>query len=139
MNIKKTLFFFAFISSFLYADSIISPDSLPALAKDFLQKNFKAQISLVLEDKNSYEVYLNDGTELEFDIDGSWREIEAKLTPINVDILPYHLATIVKNEFPNMLLKEVEKKINYYKIEFANGFELVIDFNGAILYKEFDD
>lgn len=139
MNIKKTLFFFAFISSFLYADSIISPDSLPALAKDFLQKNFKAQISLVLEDKNSYEVYLNDGTELEFDIDGSWREIEAKLTPINADILPYHLATIVKNEFPNMLLKEVEKKINYYKIEFANGFELVIDFNGAILYKEFDD
>ncbi|MCX2682940.1 PepSY-like domain-containing protein [Campylobacter sp. MIT 21-1685] len=136
---KNTFFILVFIPILLYGDIIISPDSLPSTAKEFLRNNFQAQISLVQRDKNSYEVYLSDGTELEFDIDGSWKEIESKILPINVDILPSNLAAIIKNEFPNVPLKEIDKKINYYKIKLVNGFELVIDFNGTILYKGIDD
>ncbi len=91
----------------LKADIILSPQNLPNTIKDFLQKNFKAQVSLAQRDDNAYEIALNDGTELEFDVSGEW--------------------------------KEIERKINYYKIKFYNNFEIIIDFNGTILRREYDD
>ena len=121
------------------ADFIISPESLPPNAKEFLQKNFNAQIGIVQVDKNNYEVYLSDGTELEFDMDGSWREIESKFNPLNFNILPPILADIIKNNYPNATMLEIKKKINYYKIQLNNGLKVIIDFNGTILHQEFDD
>lgn len=123
----------------LYADIIISADSLPQNSKDFLKQNFNATIGLAQRDKNSYEVYLSDGTEIEFDIDGNWHEIESKINPFNFDFLPQNLASIIKNEFPNTKAREIEKKINHYKIKLTNGMKIYIDFNGTILHKEMDD
>lgn len=123
----------------LLADSIISPDSLPSLSKEFLQKNFNAQIGLVQVDKDVYEVHLSDGTEIEFSTDGSWKEIESKGNPLSFGILPRNLADIVKNEFPNAFMLEVKKKINYYKIKLNNGLKIRIDPNGTILRRKFDN
>ncbi|NDJ26991.1 hypothetical protein DMB95_02865 [Campylobacter sp. MIT 12-8780] len=90
-------------------------------------------------DGNSFEVYLTDGTELEFDIMGNWKEISSKFTPINFSILPANIAAIIQNQFPNTFLLEAERKINYYKIKLSNRLELKIDANGTILSQEFDD
>ncbi|WP_279040417.1 hypothetical protein [Campylobacter helveticus] len=57
-----TLIFIFFLS--LKADVILSPQSLPNNIKDFLQKNFKAQIGLAQRDYNTYELALSDGTEI---------------------------------------------------------------------------
>ena len=118
----------------LKADIILSPQNLPNTIKDFLQKNFKAQVSLAQRDDNAYEIALNDGTELEFDHNGEWKEIEA-----SYEVLPPHIASILKNEFKENAIKEIERKINYYKIKFYNNFEIIIDFNGTILRREYDD
>lgn len=118
---------------------IISFDSLPQNSKEFIKKYFKAPVGIVQQDKNSYEVYLSDGTELEFSKDGSWKEIEAKIIPIDLDILPANIANIIKNEFKDIKAREIEKKINYYKIKLVNNIKVLIDFNGTILFKEFDD
>ncbi|MBM0637337.1 PepSY-like domain-containing protein [Campylobacter sp. VicNov18] len=123
----------------LNADIIISAENLPHTSKEFLQRNFKAPIGVVQKDKNSYEVYLSDGTELEFDIDGSWKEIENKAFPFNLDFLPKNLVDIIKNEFPNTKAKEIERKINHYKIKLDNDIKFLIDFNGSILDKQIDD
>lgn len=125
--------------SFLNADIIISPNDLPEVSKAFLQQNFKASIGIVQKDKNSYEVYLSDGTELEFEIDGTWKEIENKANPFDLNFLPQNLASIIKNEFPNTKAREIERKINHYKVKLNNGMKIRIDFNGTILHKEFDD
>ncbi|EAH5977475.1 hypothetical protein EF868_05160, partial [Campylobacter upsaliensis] len=116
-----------------------SPQNLPNTIKDFLQKNFKAQVSLAQRDDNAYEIALNDGTELEFDVSGEWKEIEARGTAISYEVLPPHIASILKNEFKENAIKEIERKINYYKIKFYNNFEIIIDFNGTILRREYDD
>ncbi|MDL0108430.1 PepSY-like domain-containing protein [Campylobacter felis] len=123
----------------LKADIILSPQNLPNAIKEFLQKNFKAQVSLAQRDDNAYEIALNDGTELEFDISGEWKEIEARGTAISYEVLPPHIASILKNEFKENAIKEIERKINYYKIKFYNNFEIIIDFNGTILRREYDD
>ncbi len=138
-ELLKKFFLVLFLSLMLFADFIISPDSLPPRAKDFLQENFSAQIGVVQVDKSSYEVYLSDGTELEFDMDGSWREIESKFTPLNFSILPPIIADIIKNTYANAVMFEIKKKINYYKIEFNNNLKIIIDFNGTILHQEIDD
>lgn len=126
-----TLIFIFFLS--LKADVILSPQSLPNNIKDFLQKNFKAQIGLAQRDDNTYEIALSDGTELEFDIMGEWKEIEARGTTISYEVLPPNIASILKNEFKNTTIKELERKINYYKVKFYNNLEVIIDFNGTIL------
>ncbi|HDZ4932110.1 PepSY-like domain-containing protein [Campylobacter jejuni] len=135
----KFLSITAILSIFLNADIIISADNLPNISKEFLQHNFKAPIGIVQKDKNSYEVYLSDGTEVEFDIDGTWKEIENKTFPFNLDFLPQNLVNIIKNEFPNVKAREIERKINYFKIKLDNDVKILIDLNGTILYKEIDD
>lgn len=136
---KKSLFIILLSCCFLKADMIISPDFLPENIKQFLSTHFKAQIGLVQRDKKSFEVYLSDGTELEFDMLGNWKEIESKFTPISFDILPANIASIVQNTYANTFLIEVERKIHYYKIKLSNRIELKIDSNGTILSQEFDD
>ncbi|HDZ5064854.1 TPA: PepSY-like domain-containing protein [Campylobacter jejuni] len=135
----KFLSIIAILSISLNADIIISADNLPNISKEFLQHNFKAPIGIVQKDKNSYEVYLSDGTEVEFDIDGTWKEIENKTLPFNLDFLPQNLVNIIKNEFPNVKAREIERKINYYKIKLDNDVKILIDLNGTILHKEIDD
>ncbi|OOX88762.1 hypothetical protein BOQ00_08315, partial [Campylobacter coli] len=90
-------------------------------------------------DRHSYEVYLSDGTELEFESDGSWKEIESKVFPFDLNFLPPNLTNIIQNKFPNTKAREIERKINYYKIKLTNNIEVHIDFNGTILYTEYDD
>lgn len=135
----KFLSIVTFLSLSLNADIIISAENLPNISKEFLQHNFKAPIGIVQKDKNSYEVYLSDGTELEFDTDGIWKEIENKAIPFSLDFLPQNLANIIKNEFPNVKAREIERKINHCKIKFDNGVKILIDFNGTILYKKIDN
>ncbi|MBK2001115.1 PepSY-like domain-containing protein [Campylobacter sp. 2018MI35] len=135
------LFFLIFICIFfthLNADIIISPDNLPDNIKTFLKKNFNASIGIVQKDRNSYEVYLSNGLELEFESDGTWKEIESKLDPFDFNFLPSNIIDIIKNKFPNIKAREIERKINYYKIKLSNGIKIYIDFNGTILHKGSD-
>lgn len=135
------LFFLIFICIFfthLNADIIISPDNLPDNIKTFIKKNFNASIGIAQKDRNSYEVYLSNGLELEFESDGTWKEIESKLDPFDFNFLPSNIIDIIKNKFPNIKAREIERKINYYKIKLSNGIKIYIDFNGTILHKGSD-
>lgn len=136
---RRMFFVLVFVILTLHADIIISPNALPESIKQFITTHFKAQIGLVEMDRKSYEIYLTDGTELEFDIMGNWKEIESKLIPIDFAVLPANIASIIKNQFPNTTLVEVERKINYYKIKLSNRMKIRIDPNGTILSQKVDD
>lgn len=136
---KKALLTLIFTALSLQADMIIAPNALPDNIKQFISTYFKAQIGLVEVDKKSYEIYLTDGTELEFDIMGNWKEIESKLTPIDFAVLPPNIASILQNQYPGAALIEAERKINYYKIKLSNRMKIRIDPNGTILSQKFDD
>ena len=135
---KKILFLF-FAVGVLMADIIISANELPKNIQEFIKNNFKANIGLCQKDEYSYEVYLSDGTELDFDINGDYKEIESKFTPLSFNLLPLNIANIVKNKYPNTSMIEIEKKINLYKIKLNNGIKIYIDYNGSIVYEKMDD
>lgn len=135
----KKIFVMILFSNILLAGYIISPNDLPKNIQDFIKNNFKAQIGICQKDDHSYEVYLSDGTELEFYLNGDYKEIESKITPLSYKILPDNIANIIKNQFPNTNILEIERKINVYKIKLNNGMKIYIDYNGTIIYKKFDD
>lgn len=137
---RKCFLALILLVSLAFADRIIIPDALPEKIKSFIQNNFtKAQIGLAQQDDDEFEVYLSDGTELEFDISGEWKDIEAGSVPLSFSILPANIASIVQNEYPNAFLVEIKRKIYHYKIKLSNNIELSIDFNGSILRREYDD
>ncbi|TKX30717.1 hypothetical protein CQA69_05640 [Campylobacter estrildidarum] len=125
--------------TYLNADIMISPDNLPDISKEFIRKNFNVPIGIVQKDKSSYEVYLSNGIEIEFEIDGTWKEIESKIiSPFEFNFLPPNIADVIKNNFPNTKALEIERKISHYKIKLNNGVKIYIDFNGTILQKKLD-
>ncbi|MGH2328025.1 PepSY-like domain-containing protein [Campylobacter taeniopygiae] len=132
------LIFTCIFFTYLNASIIISSDNLPNNIKNFLKKNFNVPIGIAQKDTNSYEVYLSNGLELEFESDGTWKEIESKLDPFEFNFLPANIIDIIKSKFPNVKAREIERKINYYKIKLNNGIKIYIDFNGAILHKSLD-
>ncbi|EAH4472837.1 TPA: PepSY-like domain-containing protein [Campylobacter coli] len=122
----------------LFARDIIVPASeLPRNAQDFISKNFKtAQIALVKKDIDSYDVTLNDGTEIEFIITGEWKDVDGKYKALPNSILPNIMPKISASS--NAQIIEVSREINGYKFELSNQLKIYTDAQGNILGQKFD-
>lgn len=139
MKLKLALATLACVSSLL-ADMIVSPAALPQNAQAFLQANFPSTpVALVKQDVDSFDVTLQDGTEIDFIINGEWKEVDGKYKPIPTNFLSENLTARVKAAQPNAAIIEVSKKINGYKFKFSNRMEVYTDMNGNILGQKFDD
>ncbi|EAI3813513.1 PepSY-like domain-containing protein [Campylobacter coli] len=122
----------------LFARDIIVPASeLPRNAQDFISKNFKtAQIALVKKDIDSYDVTLNDGTEIDFIITGEWKDVDGKYRALPNSILPNIMPKISASS--NAQIIEVSREINGYKFELSNQLKIYTDAQGNILGQKFD-
>ncbi|ECL3008473.1 hypothetical protein FSS87_05925 [Campylobacter coli] len=122
----------------LFARDIIVPASeLPRNAQDFISKNFKtAQIALVKKDIDSYDVTLNDGTEIDFIITGEWKDVDGKYKALPNSILPNIMPKISTSS--NAQIIEVSREINGYKFELSNQLKIYTDAQGNILGQKFD-
>ncbi|ECL9187216.1 PepSY-like domain-containing protein [Campylobacter coli] len=122
----------------LFARDIIVPASeLPRNAQDFISQNFKtAQIALVEKDIDSYDVTLNDGTEIDFIITGEWKEVDGKYKALPNSILPNIMPKISASS--NAQIIEVSREINGYKFELSNQLKIYTDAQGNILGQKFD-
>ncbi|ELZ2491907.1 PepSY-like domain-containing protein, partial [Campylobacter coli] len=116
----------------LFARDIIVPASeLPRNAQDFISKNFKtAQIALVKKDIDSYDVTLNDGTEIDFIITGEWKDVDGKYKALPNSILPNIMPKISASS--NAQIIEVSREINGYKFELSNQLKIYTDTQGNI-------
>ncbi|EEU7826083.1 PepSY-like domain-containing protein [Campylobacter coli] len=122
----------------LFARDIIVPASeLPRNAQDFISKNFTtAQIALVKKDIDSYDVTLNDGTEIDFIITGEWKDVDGKYKALPNSILPNIMPKISASS--NAQIIEVSREINGYKFELSNQLKIYTDAQGNILGQKFD-
>ena len=122
----------------LFARDIIVPASeLPRNAQDFISKNFKtAQIALVKKDIDSYDVTLNDGTEIDFIITGEWKDVDGKYKALPNSILPNIMPK--NSASSNAQNKEESREINGYKFELSNQLKIYTDAQGNILGQKFD-
>lgn len=62
---------------------------LPKAAQSVIKKNFKTRVGVVKIDKDfgrisEYEATLTDGSEITFDRDGNWKEIETNIENLSL-------------------------------------------------------
>ena len=137
---KKIFFASLACASVMFADMVVNASALPQNAQNFISSNFKgAQIGLVKQDVDSFDVTLTDGTEVDFIINGEWKEVDGKYKPIPTNFLPAQVVSKVKATQANASIFQVEKKINGYKFKFNNMMEVYTDFNGNILGQKLDN
>ncbi len=125
---------FVLLFTNLFADERpISAEALPNNAKTFLKKYFKdVGIAFVEQDHDSYEVYLEDGIEIEFRRNGDWQKVEGKYNRIPTGFIPKKVISSIKSRFPNASIVSIDKDFGGFDIELDNRIEVKIGSNGNI-------
>ncbi len=112
---------------------------LPKAAQTELAKNFKAKVSLVKIDKDfgrisEYEVILDDGTEVTFDKNGNWENVEVNNSKsVPSAYVPKAIADYVKKNQNGARIVGIEKERNGYEVELSNGVDMKFDKAGNFL------
>jgi len=123
------------------ADGRIIPESqLPDAAKEFIAKYFESYKVLQAEiDDYEYEVLLNGGVELEFDINGQWRKVDCEHSekPVPAALIPAKITEYLKGSFPDSKVSSIKKTAYNTEIELDGHLELIFDTEGKFL--RFDD
>lgn len=123
------------------ADDVITRNvnQLPSTALKSLQKHFPNQkISYIKIDKEwfsetTYEVVLTDGTEVEFDSKGQWKEVDGKRKAVPEAYIPTSIRAYLKKEFPGRVVTKIDRDRRDYEVELDNGLDLVFDLKGNFL------
>lgn len=117
-------------------------NTLPKAAQTTLANNFKAKVSVIKIDKDlgrvsDYEVILTDGTEITFDRDGNWDNIEVGVKgKVPSAFIPTAISTYVKSHQPGQKIVGIDKERGGYEIELSNGVEMKFDKDGRFIKYE---
>jgi hypothetical protein len=121
------------LNVFASNDRPITFQQLPQKAQQFITTNFKGVEVLSATVDDDYEVYLANGTKVEFTLQGEWKEVKCVAGAVPAAIIPAAISKYVKTHFPNTTIVKIDKKYNGYEVELNNDIELKFDKNGNFL------
>lgn len=127
------------VTSFMFADKRISPKKIPQNALDFISEHFpSSRIRHVDIDDDLYEVKLDSGVKIEFNIDGTWEEITGR-RGLPTTMLPEAAAEYLLKTYPNVNVVKIEQNYNnFYEVELKNDLEIYFTLSGEIINEKFD-
>ena len=127
------------VTSFLFADKRISPKKMPQNALDFISEHFpSSRIRHVDIDDDLYEVKLDSGVKIEFNIDGTWEEITGHRW-LPTTMLPEAAVEYLLKTYPNVNVVKIEQNYNnFYEVELKNDLEIYFTLSGEIINEKFD-
>ena len=113
-------------------DTPIAFDRLPVAAQTFVGTHFpgiKAAFAKVDRDLlgSTYEVMLADGTKIEFDGGGEWKEVDTKPAAVPAAIIPDRIALYVNSTYPKAAIISIERSPRKYEVELDNGLDVTFD------------
>lgn len=116
---------------------------LPKAAQTTIANNFKSKVSVVKIDKDfgrisEYEVILTDGTEISFDRDGNWENVETSNTAsVPNAFVPQGVRDYVKKNHNGAKIVGIDKERSGYDVELSNGIEMKFSKTGQFF--RYDD
>ena len=145
---KSSLFFAALVCMLMQSlssfadDRVIPTQQLPAAAQTFVQNTFPGKgIAYATIDrdfgKTTYDVRLNDGTEVDFDSKGTWDKVDCGLSAVPAQLVPTAIANYVKANYAGATIVKIDKERHGYDIELSNDLELKFNKQGQLI--GFDD
>lgn len=114
-------------------------NELPQVSRNFLNNYFNGnKVSHIKIDKDlllvdSYDVILTDGTSVEFNRDGEWKEVKSFQQNIPDTLIPAEIRQYVSQNYPGQKIMTVERGKRKVSIDLANGLELKFDLNGNLI------
>ncbi|WP_081968481.1 PepSY-like domain-containing protein [Porphyromonas cangingivalis] len=105
---------------------------LPANAQAFIAQHF-GHLSIVnvkvdRDDRRiSYDVILSDGTKLEFDQAGEWKEVNTRTYAVPAAIIPAPIRQQVSDRYPYAMIIKIDRDSRDYEVKLSNGVELKFD------------
>lgn len=118
-------------------EKIVSADGLPSKAQAYIAQHFpEHEILQVVKErddlKTSYDVYLSEGYNLDFDKNGNIVGVEgSKGLPDSV--IPANLLTYVNTHYADYFIVDWELDDRGQEVKLSNGMELQFDKNGNFL------
>jgi len=111
--------------------------ALPEAITAFIKQHFPDATIVGVEpdhdhDGMEYDVYLNDGTQIDFDANNQWDQVEST-KGVPAFFIPEAIATYVKSNYQNMVITKINKEYQGYEIELANGLDLNFDRQGRFM------
>ena len=132
--------FFLIVLSFIFATSCAGPDKpisvsqLPAAAQTFIKTNFSSdKVSHAFIDEGfstEYEVYFENGNQIEFDKNGQWKEVKCIIGKVPAKIIPASISKYISQYFNGTDIIKIKKNRRGYEVELRNEIELEFDLNG---------
>lgn len=103
--------------------------SVPVQATAFIDQYFPESSVVLVEIENDegtreYSVWLNDGTKIEFDMQGNWKRVGRKKTGVPSILIPDTIMQYVKTHYPNNVVTKFSKKEYGYKLELSDDMDL---------------
>ena len=103
--------------------------SVPVQATAFIDQYFPESSVVLVEIENDegtreYSVWLNDGTKIEFDMQGDWMRVGRKKTGVPSILIPDTIMQYVKTHYPNDVVTKFSKKEYGYKLELSDDMDL---------------
>ena len=113
-------------------DRPIPVEQLPAAAKTFVQEHFPenaivyAKMDVEMQ-KTEYEARLNDGSKVEFDEQGNWKEVNCHYKAVPAVLVPKAIADYVQAKFPDIAITKISRKWYGFEVELLSDLDLRFD------------
>ena len=133
---------FASVASVSADERPIDFGQMPKIAINFVKNNF-ADVAVLYANverdvlETDYEVGLADGTRIDFDAKGEWKEVSNKKVGVPSSILPAKITEYIKANYPDAYYIKVERSSRKYEVKLTNGLEMLFTPDGRLI--GFDD
>ena len=116
-------------------------DKVPPSSKAFIDQYFPEMTVVLVEmdddDDNGmeYSVLLNDGTKIEFDLQGEWKRVGRNKTGVPATLVPKPINEYVKTNYPEDVITKLSRKPYGFKIELSNDEDVRFNPQGQFIEK----
>ena len=112
--------------------------ALPEPVSAFLKQHFpNATVSYVKTDSEygglEYDLTLSDGTEIDFDTNNQWDNVDCHVNPVPASLIPASIAGYVKANYQSLPVTKIDREPHGFDIRLSNGLELRFAPNGQFL------
>lgn len=116
-------------------DEPVASTELPVKAKEFISTYFStATITLTTKDKGEYEVTLSEGTRIDFDKKGEWKDVDAAAgKTIPSGFYPAAIDENVAQISADAGINEISRESYGYDVELLSGTDMKFNHEGAFI------
>lgn len=138
-----TLMVFSLIACESQEKKEINFSSLPLKSQQFINQHFADKtIQIIFMEKEifdkEYEVIFADGSKIEFNKNGNWKEVECKFNPgVPLTFIKEGVVSYISTKFPNAFIESISYEHKRYEVDLSNDVEIIFDSEGKFL--RYDD